>query len=410
MPLDFSLTEEERLVLDGLRQFCDQEAVKLEENNIELFDDQRLKFEQSGRHSPAILDLYKQVRVASAKAGYYTILSPEKLGGGGLGPIMTYRIWESLFARYGPRYELPYRAVAHWTRGPGPFLLHMNESVRDEILPGLMSGEETSCFAMSEPDAGSDAWMLRTRATQDGDDYVINGSKQWITNAPYADYVFIVAITDPEAAAKRAGGVSLIFARTSSPGYSVDGIIRLFGEIGGDEAVLSFHDMRVPRTGLVGNEGEGFKLALSGVANGRLYNSARGVGHAQWALEKATAYSQERITFGEPIGNNQGVSFMLADTAMDIYAAKYMGLHCAWLVEQGEPAIKELAMAKAFSTESAFRAYDRAIQVFGGLGLSNETHLYKGWHSARTIRIADGSGEILRRTIAQRLFRGDSTF
>lgn len=410
MPLDFNLSEEERLVLDGLRQFTDQEAVKLEEANADLLENQRRKYDESGRYTADVLDLQKRVRVASAKAGYYTILSPKELGGGGLGPIMTYRIWESLFSRYGPRYELPYLSVAHWTRGPGPFLMHLQDRVRDEALPGLMSGEETSCFAMSEPDAGSDAWMLRTRAARDGDNYVINGSKQWITNAPYADYAFIVAITDPEAAAKRAGGVSLIFAKTANPGYSVDGIIKLFGEIGGHEAVLSFHDMRVPRDGLVGKEGDGFKLALSGVANGRLYNSARGAGHAQWALAKATEYSQERITFGEPIGNNQGVSFMLADTAMDIYAAKYMGLHCAWLVEKGEPAIKELAMAKAFSTESAFRAYDRAIQVFGGLGLSNETHLYKGWHTARTIRIADGSGEILRRTIAQRLFRGDNTF
>ncbi len=407
MALDFTITDEERLVLDGLRQFNDQESVKLEEANSKLFEDQRRKYNEKGWYTDEMLDLQKQVRVASAKAGYYGLLSPESLGGGGYGPVMTYRVWEMLFSAYGPRYELPLLSVAHWTRGPGPFIAHLQDRPREMVLPGLMSGEQSACFAMSEPDAGSDAWMLRTRAVADGDSYVINGTKQWITNGPYADYMFVVAITDPEAAAERKGGVSMFLAETKTPGFSVDGVIKLFGEIGGHEAILSFHDLRVPRDQMVGNEGEGFKLALSGVANGRLYNSARSVGHAQWAMARATEYAQQRVTFGQPIGNNQGVSFMLAETAMEAYAAKYMGLHCAWLVENGNLAIKELAMAKVFSTETAFRAYDRAIQVYGGMGLSNETHLYKGWHSTRAIRIADGSGEILRRTIATRLFKGD---
>lgn len=408
--MDLAVTEEERLVLDGLKAFNEQESVKIEEDNLELLHDPRRKYDSTGRFVPEVIDLERRVRSSSAKSGYYAMLAPGELGGGGGGPIMAYRVWEFLHREYGPQYDLPYNSVAHWSRGPGPFLLSLPEGPRSEALPGLMSGEKTTCFALSEPDAGSDAWMIKTRAVANGDNFVINGSKQWITNGPYADYVFVVAVTDPDLVAERKGGVSCFFAETRSEGFSVDGVIKLFGDIGGDEAILSFHDMKVPRDQMVGNEGEGFKMALSNVSTGRLYNSARSVGLSQWALAKATQYSQERIAFGEPIGNNQGVSFQLADSAIEIYAAKHMGLHCSWLVENGETPIKEMAMTKAFSTETCFRTYDRAIQIYGGLGISNETYLYKGLHTARRIRIADGSAEILRRTIAQRLFKGDDKF
>jgi acyl-CoA dehydrogenase len=408
--MDFSITEEERLVLDGLKAFNEQESIRIEEANLELLHDARRRYDSTGRLVPEVMDVERQVRVAAAKSGYYAMLAPAELGGGGGRPVLTYRVWEFLHSEYGPQYELPYLSVAHWSRGPGPFLLSLPERARSAALPGLMSGEKTTCFAMSEPDAGSDAWMMKTRAVADGDAFVINGSKQWITNGPYADYAWIVAVTDPELVAQRKGGVTCFFAETKTEGFSVDGVIKLFGDIGGDEAILSFHDMRVPRDQVVGEEGQGFKMALANVSTGRLYNSARSVGLSQWALRKATRYSQDRIAFGEPIGNNQGVSFQLADTAIEIYAAKYMGLHCAWLVETGQPAVKEMAMAKAFSTETCWRAYDRAIQVFGGLGISNETFLYKGLHTARRVRIADGSAEILRRTIAQRLFKGDMSF
>jgi acyl-CoA dehydrogenase len=405
--MDFTIAEQDRLILDGLRQFNEQVSLPLERANAELLHEPRRKYEDSGRIRDEVIDIERKVRMEAAKAGYYTVLAPEELGGGGNGAVTAFHVWEFLHDTYGPEYDLPYHSVSHWSRGPGPFLLSLNEGPRAEVLPGLVSGETTSCFAMSEPDAGSDAWMLRTRAVRDGDSWVMNGSKQWITNGPHADYAFIVAITDPDAVATRGGGVSCFFTRTSVPGFSVDGVIRLFGDIGGDEAILSFHDMRVPADQIVGSEGEGFRMALANVSTGRLYNSSRCVGLAKWAMRKAVGYSQTRIAFGKPIGENQGVSFMLSDIAIEASAAKWMGLHCAWMIDNGQSAVKETAMTKAFATEACFRAYDRAIQAFGGLGVANETLLYKGLHTGRRVRIADGSAEILRRTIAQRLFRGD---
>ena len=405
-----ALSAEERLMLDGLRQFNDRVALPLEQEHAELFADERKKYDEMGRYVPELLELKRMVRTASAKVGYYTLITDKELGGGGQGARMTFHIWELLNATYGPAHELPYDSVAHWATGPGPLLLGLSPGLREAIVPALMAGEKTHCFVMSEPDAGSDPWMMKTRAVRDGDDWIINGSKMWISNAPYADHAFLFVVTDPEAAAARKGGISCFLTDTKAAGFAVDRPIRLFGEIGGHEGILSLTHLRLPKDHLVGELGQGFKLAMAGVSTGRLFNCGRAVGSAQWALKKAVQYSKERVTFGRPIGDNQAVSFMLAESAIEIYAAKHMGLHYAGLIEKGEPAIKEMAMAKAFATEMCFRVYDRAMQVYGAMGLTNETHLHRGWQLARAVRIADGTSEILRRTIAARLFRGDLDF
>lgn len=408
--MDFEQSEQERMILDGLRQFNDSEAVSREDQRRELFSDGRRLFDETGRLVPEVQELRRVVRVASAKSGYYNLMTPAELGGEGENCRTSFSIWENLHSWYGSEYQLPYQTVAHWAWGPGPLLLGLQQRARDDVLKPILRGERTVCFGMSEPDAGSDAWRMRTRAVRDGDDWVINGSKQWITNGPYADHAFVFAVTDPDAAAARRGGISCFLVDTSAPGFSVDGVIRLFGEVGGEEAILSFTDVRVGGDRLVGELGEGFRLAMSGVTVGRLYNSARCVGLAEWALRRSIKYSQERITFDRPISDNQAVSFMLAESAMEIYAAKYMGLHCSWLADQGQRCIKETSMAKAFATEMCFRVFDRAMQIYGGLGLTNDTHFYAGWHTARTVRIADGSSEILRRTVANQLLRGDVVF
>ncbi len=408
--MDFEQSERERMILDGLRRFNDSEAVARENEHRAIFSDGRKLYDETGRLVPRAQELRRAVRVVSARSGYFNLMTPTELGGEGEDARTSFSVWENLHSWYGSEYQLPYQSVAHWAWGPGPLLLGLQTSLREELLDPIVRGERTVCFGMSEPDAGSDAWRMRTRAVRDGDDWVINGSKQWITNGPYADHAFVFAVTDPDALAAHKGGISCFLVDTGAAGFSVDGIIRLFGDVGGDEATLSFTDLRVGNERLVGEVGEGLRLAMSGVTIGRLYNSARCVGLAQWALRKSIKYSQERVTFGKPISENQAVSFMLAESAMEIYAAKYMGLHCSWLADQGKRPIKETSMAKAFATEMCFRVFDRAMQVHGGMGLTNDTHFYSGWHIARTVRIADGSSEILRRTIATQLLRGDVTF
>jgi acyl-CoA dehydrogenase len=196
----------------------------------------------------------------------------------------------------------------------------------------------------------------------------------------------------------------------SAKGVAVDSVIKMFGEVGGNEAIVSFSEVRVPADHLVGEEGQGFRLAMGGVSLGRVYNSGRALGYARWALEQATEYAKVRKSFGKPLAEHQGISFKLAESAMDIYAARHAALDMTARLDRGELAIRELAMSKALCCEAMLRVADRAMQVCGGMGITNETHLYRVWHMARALQIADGSGEILRVTIASRLLKGELDF
>lgn len=391
-------------LLDGLRGFLDAEVVpRHRARNDELLDRGEL-YGPDGRYRPEVLDLIAEVRQASARAGYYTMLVAE--GGAavpGLGFEALYRVWEAVFRHCGTEYWLGHHAVAHWARGPSHLLANASPAVRDTVLPGLRSGATTTCFAMSEPDAGSDAWRMRTRATRVDGGWVINGTKQWITNAPYAQHAVVFAVTDGAESAERRGGVTAFLVPTDAPGFGIDRVIRFFGHSGGDEAIISFTDVRVPDDHVIGTPGEGFRLAMQGVSTGRIYNSARSVGLARWALERATAYASQRHTFGRPIIDNQGIAFPLADRAMEVHAAHLMGLNCARLLDGGAEARTEVAMTKVFSTEAAVRAIDTAMQVHGAMGFTNEVGLGEAWHQARRICVADGASEILRRQIARAL-------
>ncbi len=405
--VDFTIPEEIRMILEGLRHFLRQEVEPLEQKHQELLENKHRSYQPDGRLAPEVVELFRRVRIAASRAGYYTLFVPQEVGGAGKGPLTLFLVWEALYHHAGPARELPYQSIAHWVTIPGAILKEASPQVREEVLPHLLSGEHFSCFALSEPDAGSDIWRMKTRAVRQGDVWVANGSKQWISYAPYAEHALIFAVTDPELASQRRGGLSCFLVDTHWPGFSVDGVIRLFGHVGGMEGILSFTDLRIPASRLIGEEGGGFRLALSGVNTGRLYNGARAVGLGRWALERACAYAQQRVAFGQPIGEYQGIQWLLADSAVDLYAARTMGLHCAWKLEQGERAVKEVAMLKAFATEAGFRVIDRCMQVFGGMGLTNDMKLYDALHQLRIVRIADGSAEIMRRTIASRLLRGD---
>lgn len=399
-----------RSMLEGLSALIDRQVVPLESEHQDVLEDQRRLYGADGGYSQETLELLRTVRMASAEAGYYGAFAPKNVGGEDLGPLASYLTWEHLHHRYGPGRLLPMQTIAHWTNGPSFLLSELDNRISDSITPAIVSGEKTVCFAMSEPDAGSDAWAMGTRATREGTSWVINGTKQWISNSPYADYAFVFAVTDDALRREKRGGISCFLVPVATPGFHIDSIIKLFGDVGGNESIISLTDVRVPLDHLVGTLDQGFALALQGVSEGRMYNAGRCVGLARWALERAVEYSATRRTFGQPISSYQGVSFMLADSAIEIYASKQMAEDCARRLERGETAVKEMAIVKAFCTEMCFQVYDRCMQVHGGMGLTNEMKLYDGWHQARTVRIADGSGEIMRRTIAARLMKGDLSF
>ncbi|WP_152223728.1 acyl-CoA dehydrogenase family protein [Pseudomonas sp. SCB32] len=410
--MDFTLPDEWVAIGDALIRFIQQEVEPLEKQHADLLHNERKLYMENGRYAPQVMELRAQVRRLSAEAGFYTVLGDESLGGVGLGAQAAVYIQERLNAHVGPSRHLIQTVIlpSPFTNGLTPVLKHMVPAVLEDYLPGIASGEKTLCFGLSEPDAGSDVFAMRTRAVRDGDHWVINGTKQWITNAPYADYAMIFAVTDDEKARAGKGGISGFFLPTETPGFSVPSVIPTMGHLGADIGIIALDDVRVPDSHRIGPVDRGLQAALEGVNAGRLSMAASCLGLARWALDQALDYAKVRKTFGKPIAEHQMVQAMLAECAMDIYAVKSMVRHCAWLIDQGQSATKEVSIVKASSTEALCRVMDRCMQVHGGMGLTNELRLEEGFRFARTMRIPDGTSEIQRRTIARRLLEGDVAF
>lgn len=394
-------------VLAALSDFVRAEVLPIEAKLDDLLSDPSRTYDATGRYRDEILDARRTIRMRSAEAGFYQMFVPGAIGGGGLGALALYAVWEDLYHRWGMKHRLAFDSVAHWATGPSHLFERCSDAVREDVFPRLMSGQKTLCFAMSEPDAGSDLWQMRTTAHRRGDRWVINGVKQWMTNGPYADYAVVFAVTDTERLAQRAGGLSAFLVDATAPGYRVDSVIKMFGHVGSNEAILSFTDVEVGDEALMGTLDQGLAFGLSGTTVGRLYNAARSVGMSRWALEQALDYAASRRAFGSAILDYQGVSFPLATCAMEVHAAHLMGVNAARAIDAGRSGALEAAMAKAYSTEMAGRVIDQAVQALGGMGLTNEVYLTQAWQELRAVRIADGSAEMLRRLIVGRLRKGD---
>ena len=397
---------------ESLIRFVDQEVVPIEAANKALLASDRTIYDEKGRFTPEVEALKREVRMKSAQAGFYTMFGPEELGGGGLGPVAAVYLNGLLSAHCGPGRTLVHPVVipSPFTNGLSPVLTFLDPSLRDDYLPQLASGEKTLCFGLSEPDAGSDVFGMKTKAVRDGENWVITGSKQWITNGPYADYAMIFAVTDPELAAARKGGITGFFVDTRWDGFNVVSTIPIMGQLGAEIGILSFDGLRVPDSHRLGEVNQGLKVAMRGVNTGRLGLSATCIGLARWALVQAVEYAKMRKTFGKPIGEHQAVQILLAESATEIYAAETMLMDCALKLERGEKALAETSMVKLHCTDAANRVFDRCIQAHGGMGLTNELRLEAGYRFTRSMRIPDGTSEIQRRTIARDLLANGVNF
>lgn len=406
--MDFTIDSDTQAIAEALLRFVEREVLPLEERHRELLGSERTLFDAQGRYVPEVLALRRQVRMRSAELGFYNLFGAESLGGGGQGALAMAHIQEALNHRVGPAHPLVQTVVisSPFTNGLSPVLRHLKPEVFAHYGAGIASGEKTLCFGLSEPDAGSDVFGMRTRAVRDGDEWVLTGTKQWITNSPYADYAMVFALTDPEAAARHKGGVTGFFVDTRAPGFSVPRVINTMGHLGGDTGVIVLEGVRVRDDHRLGEVGRGLNVAMDGVNTGRMGMAASCLGLARWALDQASEYAKVRKTFGVPIAEHQAIQFMLAESAMDIYAAKNMIQNCAWRLDTGRNATAQVSMVKAFSTEMLGRVMDRSIQVHGGMGLTNELRLEEGYRFARVMRIPDGTAEIQRRTIARQLLGG----
>lgn len=397
---------------DSLIRFVDQEVAPIEAANKALLASDRTIYDEQGRFTPQVEALKLTVRMKSAEAGFYTMFGPEELGGGGLGPVAAVYLNGRLAAHCGPGRTLIHPVVipSPFTNGLSPVLTFLDPALHDTYLPQLGSGEKTLCFGLSEPDAGSDVFAMKTRAVRDGDGWAITGTKQWITNGPYADYAMIFAVTDPDLAAARKGGITGFFVDTTWEGFNVVSTIPIMGQLGAEIGILSFDGLRVPDSHRLGEVNQGLKVAMRGVNTGRLGLSATCIGLARWALVQAVDYARVRKTFGKPIGEHQAVQILLADSAAEIYAAETMLMDCAQKLERGEKALAETSMVKLHCTDAANRVFDRCIQAHGGMGLTNELRLEAGYRFTRSMRIPDGTSEIQRRTIARDLLANGVNF
>ena len=402
----FDIPEDIRAARDGLLAFARDEVIPRFERNKDLLENQRRFYHESGRPSDEVVALIREVRMASSKAGFYQMCTPESLGGGGLGHLAYFVCWEALFHMCGPLNPLTVYALSHWAFGPSRLLEKLSDRARAEILPPLMAGTQSMCFGLSEPGAGSDASMIQTRAEPVAGGWSITGRKIWTSNSPIADYCVVFAVTS--AKSKENGQeITAFLVPTSAPGFEVQRIVKMFGHIGGDEAELRLEGIKVEPWQVVGEVGKGFDAALYGVSLGRIYNSARAVGYGRWAVELALDYAKTRKAFGKAIAEYQAVTFPLAESACELHGAHLMGLNSGTLLDGGNRAVKVLSMTKAYAVQAGVRAVDRAMQAHGAMGFTNEVGLVEAWSRLRAVNVADGTTEILYRTILQRMLKGD---
>lgn len=403
----YEYEDEIKAVQDGIGVFIRNVVIPLHEKNAHIFENDHLKYRPDGSYSDELLALMREVRMKSAEAGYYTMCVPEHMGGAGLGYVAYFAAWEKIFHTCGAKYFLASSIVSHWARGPSLVLEHLSSRLKSEILPDIQSGNKTICFALSEPGAGSDASQIKTSARPDNNGWRINGEKIWVTNSPYADYAIVFAVTDPDLAVQRKGGITGFVVPTDAEGFKVERLIKMFGQSHTDEALLHFDNVYVDGDQVLGEVGFGFKTAMLGSGLGRIYNVARCVGMGRWALEIAFDYIKVRKTFGKALAERQGVTFPLVESATQIHAAHLMSLNVAQLLDKGHRAAKELAMVKAYCGEVGPRAVDRVIQFHGAMGFTNEMQLFEAYISMRKIAMADGSIEIMRHLVSRKMLDGD---
>ena len=414
--IDFKLSDDIKDIVEGLLKFVEREVVPLEKENRKLLEDEDKIYDDKGYLVKEVQELRKYVRKKSAEAGYYSMFVPKELGGVGLGPIASVAVQIAVNEKYGSGRPLitPGKGLliaplfCGFVDGPSPILLEMNEELKKKYIPEMLSGEKTMCFALSEPEAGSDIWSMKTRAEKKGKVWVINGIKQWITNSPYADFAVVFAVTDEELLKQRKGGITMFFVEKER-GWKVESVIPYMGHKGSDTGIISFDNVEVPEENVIGEVNFGFIKAMQGIDIGRLAIGSICVGLGKWALNQALEYSKQRKAFGHPIAEYQAIQFKLADMFIKLYAGEAMCYHCAWKAENSDyPPVKEISAVKAFCVETCVEIFDEAIQIFGGMGLTNELQLQDGWRLARTYKIPDGTSEIQRRTIARRLLKGDT--
>jgi len=292
--------------------------------------------------------------------------------------------------------------MAHTSLGTAPIAMFGTEEQKEKYLPALASGEKIGAFGLTEPNAGSDAGNTQTRAVLKDDEYIVNGEKAFCTNAGEASVIIFTAVMEEDGEKK---GISAFVIDGNTEGMSLNPPEKKMGWCGSDTRSVFFKDMHIPKSAVLGNPSKGFKQFLKTLTGGRITIGALGLGTAQGAFARALAYSQEREAFGKSINKFQGVSFKLSDMATQIEAARHLVYHAAWKKDHGLPVIREAAMAKLFSSETAMQVTTEAIQVLGGYGYIKEYDVERFFRDAKILEIGEGTSEVQRMIIAKELIQ-----
>ncbi|MDP2698969.1 MAG: acyl-CoA dehydrogenase [Thalassospira sp.] len=329
--------------------------------------------------------------------GFLGMLVPEQYGGAGMDHVSYALALEEIAAGDGATSTI---MSVHNSVGCMPVLKFGTEAQKQDYLVPMARGEKIGAFCLTEPQAGSDASALRTRAIRDGDHWVLNGSKQFITSGSEGDIAIVFAVTDPEAGKR---GISAFIVPTDTPGYVVSRVEEKLGQNASDTCQITFVECRVPVENLLGVEGQGYKIALANLEGGRIGIAAQAVGMARAAFEAAQAYANERETFGKKIIDHQAVAFRLADMATKIDAARLLVLRAAALRDDGKPCLTEACMAKLFASEMAEEVCSAAIQIHGGYGYLKDFPVERIYRDVRVCQIYEGTSDIQRMVIARSL-------
>jgi acyl-CoA dehydrogenase len=383
--MDFGLTEEQQMIVDTTRSFVENELYPHE-----------AEVERTGHLR---MDLIRDIQKKAISAGLYAANMPEEVGGAGL-DTLSWLLYEKELGR--ANYALHWTCVAR----PSNILLAGNEEQREQYLYPCIRGEKWDCLAMTEPGAGSDLRGMKASAKQDGDDWILNGTKHFISHADLADFTIVFMATGEEQTARGTKKkITAFFVDKGTKGYNVRDGYRNVSHRGYTNSVLEFDDCRINKRQILGEVHKGFDVANSWLGATRLQVASTCLGRAERALDHALAYAAEREQFGQKIGKFQGISFKLADMAMELKAAELLTREAAWKYDKGTVTEADMSMAKLKATEVLAFVADEAIQIHGGMGLMDELPLERIWRDARVERIWEGTSEIQRHIISREMLR-----
>jgi len=380
--MDFEIPENVRLMRDTVRRFV--------KNDLEPLSQQ---VDEEGKIPEPIVQKMRDL-------GLFGLAIPEEYGGMGLSTL-----GECVLSEEMGRVNAAFRSRFGTNNGIGSqgIMIDGTPLQKDKYLPRIATGEWTAAFALTEPNAGSDAANIQTKAEKRGDLYLLNGLKHFITNGDIADVVTVMAVTDKT---KGPRGVTAFIVEKTFPGYAIGKIDRKMGIHGNNTSEIVFEDCQVPAANIIGGEeGKGFVTAMKVLEKGRITIAAVCVGTAQLCLDMSIAHSKQRVQFGKPISANQAIQWMLADMAISVYAGRQMLHHTAWCRDQKQKVTQQAAMVKVYCTEMVNRVADSALQIHGGMGYMKECPIERIYRDMRLFRIFEGTSEVQRMVIARELLK-----